>query len=81
MAQDLLISLEELKYYDQNIKKYIKQQERIVFESRNNFPIIGNNKVLYIDENKMYIWNPQMSDYQLINERTTGQTLNWIDFR
>lgn len=37
--------------------------ESMVFANRDEFPVIGEEKVLYVDEKKIYQWNTNLQDY------------------
>lgn len=37
--------------------------ESLVFANRHEFPAIGEEKVLYVDEKKIYQWNTNLQDY------------------
>ncbi len=77
MDEDKLIKLPILKYYDENIKKWIVNKissseipfNEIVFSEKANFPIPGVSEILYIDviKKNIYIWDDTISEYNIIN--------------
>lgn len=56
------VSLAMLEYYDSKIKAWHNENSNskryVVFATRENFPLVGDSEVLYIDteDNKMYLW-------------------------
>ena len=86
MDEDKLIKLPILKYFDENIKKWIVNKissseipfNEIVFSEKANFPIPGVSEILYIDviKKNIYIWDDTISEYNIIN---TGDIENDIE--
>lgn len=38
-------------------------KENMFFGNRDEFPVVGEEKVLYVDEKKIYQWNTNLQDY------------------
>lgn len=78
-----------LQKYDSIIKDWsidkVEKSQNVFFDKRENFPIIGNTKALYIDEDKIYIWSQKISDYKLITGESSVppviETLEWEYFK
>lgn len=52
-------------------------QESLIFLKRENFPTIGKEKTLYIDEENIYQWNKEKNDY--VNMSGGNAELIWED--
>lgn len=89
MAVDLnkLIDLNLLTRYDNNLKSWILNQigagQGIVFAPRDSFPQVGENNVLYVDDDKIYRWDQSTQDYKIINPTSSGGNvpLEWEEIK
>ena len=81
--KETLVTLEMLKQYTSNVQYFVKQEnkdnQKVIFDKKTNFPIIGNNNILYIDDDQIYIWSQEKNDYKLINSPGVAELL-WGDF-
>ena len=53
-------------FFDGTWKQLTGSDSSIVFADKENFPEIGNDKVLYVDGTLMYRWNIDTSTYELM---------------
>ena len=55
------VSLAMLEYYDSKIKAWHNENSNskryVVFAAKKNFPLIGDNETLYVDNDNMYRWD------------------------
>lgn len=67
-----------LWYYKNSIWTQITQTptEQIVFLNRSDFPTIGKEKILYVDESNIYQWNKSLNDYVKMSGGSGGD-LEW----
>lgn len=75
-----IITLDILEHYDLNIKKWVDKKIKeintsssLVFaNSTSNFPLIGQEEVLYITSDSIYQWNTSMNSYVQISATSSG---------
>ena len=85
-AERTKVSLANLFDYDKQIKDWVLAQigegKGIVFAKKDDFPIVGEDNVLYVDKDKIYVWSTEDNEYLSINTgaQTPSQTLEWGTF-
>ena len=85
-SKKLLVDLELLKYYNTQIQQWVQGkidaiESPIIFMERINFPTIGKDKTLYVDDEKIYIYSTVKKTYVQINGGGSGgDSLQWLPF-
>lgn len=80
-----IITLDILEHYDSNIKKWVENKVKnvssgLVFaDSTDQFPLIGQEEILYITGSSIYQWNNSMQSYIQISSSSSGDgsSLQW----
>lgn len=83
-AERTKVSFANLFDYDEKIKDWVLTKigdgKGIVFAKKDDFPITGEDNVLYIDKDKIYIWSIEDNDYLKINTGAQPPVLEWGTF-